>query len=139
MVELLAGLDETSPFADQLHVLTRGTGLRRTELAMVANVSRATVSGWCKKEEVVEWPRQLDNLCAIVRYMLGTGALRPLSIGNWLRSRSVGLGQRRPLDVLSRGEYALVLSVAEDTCGGRAPINRRPEQRSTTEVRPHRS
>lgn len=122
---LLQKLDETSPLADQIEALTAGIGLRSRELTQVAQVSRATLSRW-RKEKGAERPRQLDDLRAIASYMVRTGALRPHSVGGWLRSRNVSLDHRRPLEVIAEGEFSVVMSAAENTCGGRAPLRRDP-------------
>jgi DNA-binding Xre family transcriptional regulator len=126
VLELLEKLSETSPLSAQLDALTTGVGLRSRELVAVANVSRATLSR-LRRDDGAERPVQLDDLRAIVSYMLGTGALRPRSVGGWLRSRNKGLGLQRPLDVLADGEFALVLSAAEAACGGRIPVKREPQ------------
>lgn len=129
VIEVLEMLDETSPLSDQLRALRKEIGLRSRELSELAGVSRATLSRW-GKEDGAERPPQLDDLRAIVRYMVGTGALRPRSVGGWLRARNVGLSMKRPLDVLADGEFGLVLSVAEATCGGRIPVKREPQAAS---------
>jgi transcriptional regulator with XRE-family HTH domain len=131
VVELVEKLSETSSLVDQLEALTKGVGLRSRELAAVANVSRATLSR-LRRDDGAERPPQLDDLRAIVSYMVGTGALRPRSVGGWLRSRNEGLGLQRPLDVLADGEFALVLSAAEAACGGRLPVKREPQAASDT-------
>lgn len=122
---VLRKLDETSPLSDQIDALTNEIGLRSRELTQVARVSRATLSRW-RKEEGAERPRRLDDLRAIASYMVRTGALRPHSVGGWLRSRNVSLDHRRPLEVIAEGEFSLVMSAAENTCGGRAPVRRDP-------------
>jgi len=127
---VLRKLDETSPLSDQIDALTNGIGLRSRELTQVAQVSRATLSRW-RKEEGAERPRQLDDLRAIARYMVRTGALRPHSVGGWLRSRNVSLDHRRPLEVIAEGEFSLVMSAAENTCGGRAPVRPDPPPPAT--------
>lgn len=122
---LLRKLHETSPLSDQLDALTNGIGLRSRELTQVAQVSRATLSRW-RKEEGAERPRRLDDLRAIASYMVRTGALRPHSVGGWLRSRNVGLDHQRPLEVIAKGEFPRVLAAAETACGSRAPVRPDP-------------
>jgi predicted DNA-binding transcriptional regulator AlpA len=129
---VLAKLDETSPLAQQLQAFTKDMRLRDRELMALTGVSRATLARWRKRGDA-ERPLQLDDLRVIAILLIRSGALRPRSVAGWLRSRNRGLSWQRPLDVLAEGEFSLVLSAAEATCGGRVPVKKIP-QNSTKEA-----
>jgi transcriptional regulator with XRE-family HTH domain len=127
-VDVLVKLEESSPLSEQLGALTKDIGIRDTELAALAGVSRATLARW-RNEGNAERPRPLDDLRAIVVLLLRTGAMRPRSVAGWLRSRNFGLDWNRPLDVLRADpeNFPLVRSAAEAACGGRVPVKKIPK------------
>jgi hypothetical protein len=56
-----------------------------------------------RKEGDAEPPGPFDDLREIVVLLIRSGAMRPRSVGGWLRSRNLGLDWNRPLDVLRAG------------------------------------
>lgn len=127
-VDVLVKLEASSPLSTQLRTLTKEVGMKDTELAQLAGVSRATLARW-RKEGDSERPAVLDNLRTVVVLLIGTGAMRPRSVAGWLRSRNEGLDFNRPLEVLAAGDqnFPLVRRAAEAACGGTIPVERIPD------------
>lgn len=127
-VDVLVKLEASSPLATQLRALTKEVGMKETELAQLAGVSRATLARWRKEGDSAR-PPALDNLRAVVVLLIGTGAMRPRSVAGWLRSRNEGLRWNRPLEVLAVGDqnFPLVMRAAEAACGGRIPVEKIPD------------
>ncbi len=128
VVDVLVKLEASEPLSVQLRTLTKEVGLKETELARLADVSRATLARW-RKEGESERPPALDNLRAVVVLLIGTGTMRPRSVAGWLRSRNEGLRWNRPLEVLAVGDqnFPLVMRAAEAACGGRIPVEKIPD------------
>jgi hypothetical protein len=137
-VDVLVMLDEASPLSEQLQALSKKVGLRDKELRALSGVSRATLARW-RKEGDSERPAGLDDVRAIASLLIGTGAMRPRSVGGWLRSRNMGLDWQRPLEVLEAGDFTLVLRVAEAACGARIPTKQLPDDEEPTAESPIRS
>ncbi len=55
----------------------------------------------------------VDDLCALICYLLSDGTYDEEGIVAWLRSRRPELDRRRPLDVLREGDFDAVMAAAE--------------------------
>lgn len=59
----------------------------------------------------------VDDLCAIIGFLLSDGTYDEEGVLAWLRSRHPELAQRRPLDALGAGDFSSVFEAAEQTLG----------------------
>ena len=106
---------------DRLKLLS-GLGLSDAEIAEVfpgpggsaRSVRRWRLHGMDRDREGARW-RPIDNLCAIVGYLMSDGTFDEDATVAWLRSRQPQLGQRRPLEVLGAGGFDHALDAAEST------------------------
>jgi hypothetical protein len=57
----------------------------------------------------------IDDVCAIIGFLLSDGTYDEASVLAWLRSRHPELNQDRPLDVLGTGNFGAVFEAAEKT------------------------
>jgi hypothetical protein len=126
VLDVLLKLGETSDLAAQLRALNKDVGLRDRELMELAGVSRATLSRW-RKEGISDRPPPIDDVRVIAVLLIKSGAMQARSVSGWLRSRNEGLNWHRPLEVLRKGDFALVLSAAEAASGSRIPVKRIPD------------
>jgi len=110
--------------ARDLLSLLNDFGFTDRELIRSANgeaISARTLRRWrlegfpdSKADE--RW-EQLDDLRAIIGFMLADGTYDEAGILAWLRSRQPDLELRRPLDVLGEGRFGDVLRSVERTLG----------------------
>jgi hypothetical protein len=98
-------------------------GLSDSEIAQVfpdggsvRSVRRWRLHGMTRDREAARWT-PIDNLCAIVGYLMSDGTFDEDATVAWLRSRQIELGHRRPLQVLGTDNFAEVLDAAESSLG----------------------
>jgi hypothetical protein len=72
-----------------------------------------TEAGGVPTTRLAERWEPVDDLCAIIGYFLADGSYDEESVVSWLRSRQPELGNQRPLDTLSAGDFHAVLEAAE--------------------------
>jgi hypothetical protein len=87
-------------------------GLKLKEIAYACGVSRESVRLW-KRSDNGDRPDRYEDLRAVTERLLRDGALDPILIGAWLRSRNRGLGYRRPLEAIRAGAFEKVSDAAE--------------------------
>jgi hypothetical protein len=80
------------------------------------SVRRWRLDGVTDSREAARW-RPVDDLCAIVGYLLADGTYDEHGAVAWLRSRHPELKQRYPLEALGQGAFHDVLNAAEITLG----------------------
>jgi hypothetical protein len=82
------------------------------------SIRRWRLHGMDRDREGARW-RPIDDLCAIVGYLMSDGTFDEDATLAWLRSRHPQLGQRIPLEVLgeARNGFDEVLDAAEWTLG----------------------
>lgn len=107
---------------DRLKLLT-DLGLTDYEIGRVLpkggsarSVRRWRRDGVTSQREAALW-QPIDDLCAVVGYLLADGTYDERAAIAWLRSRHPDLAQRRPLDVLGTGCFHAVLSAAQRSLG----------------------
>lgn len=107
---------------DRLALLTE-IGLTDSEIAQAMpdggsgrSVRRWRKNGVTQAREAALW-QPVDDLCAIVSYLLADGTYDERGALAWLRSRHPDLAQQRPLAILGSGEFDGVLRAAEITLG----------------------
>ena len=69
-----------------------------------------------RDREPARW-QPIDNLCALVGYLMSDGTFDEDAAIAWLRSRHAELSQDIPLKVLGRGRFDDVLDAAESSLG----------------------
>jgi hypothetical protein len=80
------------------------------------SVRRWRTEGVARGRIAARW-QPIDDLCAIVGFLLSDGTYDEEGVAAWLRSRRPELGQMRPLDVLGAGDFTAVFEAAERTLG----------------------
>lgn len=93
------------------------------------SVRRWRVEGVARGRLAGRWA-PIDDLCAIVGFLLSDGTYDEEAIVAWLRSRRPELEHARPLDVLGAGGFSDVYTAAETMLaavpsdGGEGPLSR---------------
>jgi hypothetical protein len=94
-----------------------GIGFTVSELAKLAGVNPRSISRWGKTGQDIrnrEASDRLNDLFAVVRFLVGDGTYEPADIVGWARSRNRHLAYERPLDRLADPEeFRTVLAAAE--------------------------
>lgn len=110
------------------------------ELGLTDNhISQAIPGGSASARSVRRWrsegvPRgrmagrwePIDDLCAIIGFLLSDGTYDEEGITAWLRTRHPELNQERPLSVLGTGNFAAVFAAAERTLGAAEVLTTEP-------------
>jgi hypothetical protein len=78
------------------------------------SVRRWRLEGVARARLAARW-EPIDDLCAIVGFLLSDGTYDEAGVLAWLRSRHPELDQNRPLDVLGAGNFEAVFETAEKT------------------------
>jgi hypothetical protein len=101
---------------DQVAALL-GIGFTVSELANLASVTPRSISRWGKTGQEIrsrDASDRLNDLFAVIRFLIQDGTYEPADIVGWARSRNHHLAQRRPLDLLADPEaFNAVLAAAE--------------------------
>ena len=91
----------------------RATGLSLAEIATATGVSERQVQHWSAGNSR---PRDAarDRLVDIMYFAQQLAEVyKPEGVEIWLHARNRGLGGERPIDLLARGEFQLVLAAVE--------------------------
>lgn len=108
-------LTETTEPVDLLVFLHDDVKLTDREIALVAGAHEVTVRRW-RSPRTANVPTNnagLDDLRVITGLLLNSGVMRPEQIALYLRHRNAELDQKRPLELLTRGEFERVLKATQ--------------------------
>jgi hypothetical protein len=94
-----------------------GIGFTVSELAGLASVNPRSISRWGKTGQDIRNRNvsdRINDLFAVVRFLIDDGTYEPADIVGWARSRNHHLKYQRPLDLLTDPEtFDAVLAAAE--------------------------
>jgi hypothetical protein len=97
-------------------------GLKDREIAQVIpngkarSVRRWRLEGVTRGRLAARWA-PVDDLCAIIGFLLSDGTYDEEGVVAWLRSRRPELNQARPLEALGQGHFSAVFAAAERRLG----------------------
>lgn len=118
--ELRARLFHPEHFEKRLQLLS-DLGLNDAELARaIPNGHTRTVRRW-RVGGIPEARGAVDDLSAVVSYLLADGTYDEHGAIEWLRARNPRLDFARPLDLLGKGRFEAVLEAAEHTLAKPVP------------------
>ena len=80
------------------------------------SVRRWRLEGVARGRLATRWA-PIDDLCAIVGFLLSDGTYDESGVVAWLRSRRPELGHERPLDVLGAGDFSAVFDAGRRDAG----------------------
>jgi hypothetical protein len=118
---------------DELLCFFRDFGLDDDYLAAaLGDVSARTIRRWLSRglpstQSAAIW-RMLDDLRAIIGNLLADGTYDRAGIVSWLCSRQADLGYGRPVDLLGKGEFESVLTLAQRITAPEPAKNRKLEK-----------
>lgn len=118
-------LREARPLSEQLTFIHDEIGLKDRELSRLAKVTTKTIREWRRKGEAKR-SEGLDDLRAIIVFLLDAEAMEPRFIGAWLRSRNRILRGQRPLEALRDSRFAQVWDAADVEITGVIPLRTPP-------------
>lgn len=120
IAELRARLFHPEHFEKRLQRLS-DLGLNDAELARaIPNGHARTVRRW-RVGGIPEARGAVDDLSAMVSFLLADGTYDERGAIEWLRARNPRLDFARPLDLLGKGGFDAVLEAAERTLGEASP------------------
>ena len=96
--------------------LTDGEIARAIPDGKARSVRRWRLEGVARGRLASRWA-PIDDLCAIVGFLLSDGTYDEEGVVAWLRSRRPELNQSRALDALGEGRFPEVFEAAEHTVG----------------------